>query len=205
MDSFNTLQYLRPLFPIDFFALSWTLPYYNAAKSLPKQALLPNFCELMSEKAFAEVRMAYNEEGIAVHVLLKKGVEEGDSVELFFDTRHVRTLSRFTHHFLIEPDRDENISCREVTRFRSEETRALCDPAEVSVEGKFLKQSYEMRIFLPSHVLHGYDPQLFNQMGFTYRISRHGKESQHFALSSKEYSLPRQVSLWATLKLGEKS
>lgn len=203
---------LPALFPADFFALSSDLFYSKKAPSAKKTFLLPDTSFLLGEETFAKVFMAWNEKGIFVEVEIDKVFEEcffpeysqGDSVELFFDTRDLKTAgfaTRFCHHFLILPREVDGVKSQEISHFRTEDRHPLCDPAELEVETKFGRKEYTLKIFIPSSCLHGYEPFSFDRLGFNYRINRYHGEPQHFSVSSQFYFIGQQPSLWSSLKL----
>src|SRR5262245_40082763 len=80
---------------------------------LPESAKLQNFAALDEQKNFADVRLAWNDFGLAVQVEVK-GKEQppvgdsdkpkpSDGLSLWFDTRDARAshrASRFCHNFL---------------------------------------------------------------------------------------------------------
>ncbi len=76
-----------------------------------------------------------------------------------------------------------------------------CDPKELQLNANLGKSDYHLDIFIPAHCLHGYDPDQFDRLGFTYRINRPGEEPQHFAVCSRDYQIEQQPSLWASLRL----
>lgn len=199
--------------PVNFFALSCDC-HYLAKRELPpsfSSHALPSTHALTHEESFAKVAIGWHEEGIALQIQVNRAVsrstypavEQGDSVELFFDTRDVKTSgfnTRFCHHFFFLPESVEGISKGEKTHFRTEESHPLCDPQELECQVQVRKKDYLMKIFIPSHCLVGYDPKQFNRLGFTYRINRLGGEPQHFSVLSQEYQMDQQPSLWASLK-----
>lgn len=200
--------------PIHFFALSVDCHRLEKKDKFPSHStyLLPSTDPLTGEETFAKVAIGWCEEGIGVQIEIKgkpaesfyPALEEGDSVELFFDTRDVKTSgfnTRFCHHFFFLPERVEGVSKGERTHFRTEDSHPLCDPDELECEVILKKKEYLMNIFIPSQCLVGYDPKQFDRLGFTYRINRYGNESQHFSALSKEYQIDQQPSLWASLKL----
>jgi len=194
---------LPALSPVQFFSLSWDCPYYKGTGfKANDDTRLPAVEDLCAEEAFADLFMAWNEEKLALEVRVRSRTE-GDSVELFFDTRDLKTkshLSKFCHHFLFMPDSLEGVYGREITRFYNDEMHRLADPDElqVLVEGK--ESSYTLKIEIPATCLFGYDPLQFPRIGFTYRINRAGAPAQHFAISSEEFSIEQQPALWATLQ-----
>ena len=196
---------LPPLLPVDFFNISVDV-------ALGKKVELPDTSELLAEEAFAEMEITLEKEGISLFALIKKPFEEcfypeyekGDCLELFFDTRDLKTagfMTRFCHHFLILPTEVQGITSREITRFRTEDSHPLCDPLEIEVKPNFASSKYSLDIFIPASCLHGYDPNSFNRLGFTYRFNRYQGEPQNFSLSSHTYNIAQQPSLWATLQI----
>jgi hypothetical protein len=89
----------------------------------------------------------------------------------------------------------------EKTHFRTEDSHPLCDPQALYCQAQLRKNDYQMKIFIPSQCLYGYDPRQFNRLGFTYRINRHEGKSQHFSVISPDYQIDQQPSLWGSLIL----
>ncbi len=188
------------LSPSDFFSLTVEIAHGKLAK---KVAPLPDTSELFPEESFGEVSLAWHMEGISVFASVNKKLEnpDEDCLELFFDTRDLKTAgftTRFSHHFILYPREGAS---REVTHFRTEDTHPLCDSSDLEVSFREEKKSYQLEGFIPAHCLHGYDPLTFDRLGFNYRLNRVKGEPQHFALSSKFFALEQHPSLWATLKL----
>jgi hypothetical protein len=206
----ETLESVPSLSPIDFFSLSCEAGY---AKAFPlRQTFLPDTSELLAEEKFADLAIYWNQKAlfIACHVnspfseALFPDYAAGDSLELFIDTRDVKTsgfITRFCHHFVILPQEVQGIRAQEVTRFRTEDTHPLCDSSEITVETDFRSSEYRLKITIPADCLHGYDPETFSRIGFTYKINRHRGAPQHFSSSSRDYPIDQQPALWASLHL----
>lgn len=203
------------LAPIDFFQIQANC-YYLKPNGFPNltlrnatKYLLPNTSTLCVEEQFADIYIGWNEEGIEILANIKAPVTQvawprGDSVELFFDTRDVKTSgynTRFCHHFFFLPESVDGQIAGEITRFRTEDTHDLCDPNDLQVKLSSKNGSYQLNIFVPSQCLHGYDPEQFDRMGFTYRINRATGPSQHFSVVTEEFQLEQQPSLWSSLRL----
>src|SRR5271163_786861 len=108
------LEAIPPIAPLDFFSLEKEIFFCNGSpflKRLRKKYQLPDLSELLQEEAFAEGWMAWSEEGICVDFSIQHPFKEatyphfneGDAVELFIDTRDLKTAgfaTRFCHHFL---------------------------------------------------------------------------------------------------------
>ncbi|MBI2742878.1 MAG: hypothetical protein HYX48_03065 [Chlamydiales bacterium] len=203
------LDQIEPLSPLDFFALSFEIEY---AKAFRRLSPLPSTTPFLGEEKFAEVSMGWNEEALLIEVSVDKPFEEcffpqlsqGDAVELFFDTRDLKSagfLTRFCHHFVILPKEVGEIRVQELTRFRTEDTHPLCDPEEIEVKADFGRKKYTLQITIPSNCLHGYDPASFDRLGLTYRIHRFKGSPQHFSVSSRYYSIEQEAALWSSVKL----
>lgn len=209
------------LSPINFFQIGVDCFYIDPAKKSDvfwlnaqnhQKYLLPNTSALCNQEHFADVALGWNQEGIEAFVKIKEPFQQiyypeiakGDSVELFIDTRDVKTSgynTRFCHHFFFLPEAAEGHVAGELTRFRTEDRHELCDPKELQVKATFKESSYQLNLFIPSQCLHGYDPDQFKRMGFTYRINRATGGSQHFSVTSEEYQIEQQPSLWSSVLL----
>jgi hypothetical protein len=209
------IEDLVPLSPISFFALSLSCNEYKNS-SLTKKHLLADLSPLHGSRAFAKVSMGWSDKGIRVCVEQKRtefvtsfpDFFKGDAIELFFDTRDVKTTgynTKFCHHFYFLPNSTEQEENKggEITRFRGEETRPLCDPHLLEVFSTFQKGASSIHIFIPKEALFGYDPHQFRRIGFTYRIRHHDGRVQDFSCNSLEVATEQQPSLWASLELVE--
>ncbi|MFQ5729983.1 MAG: sugar-binding protein, partial [Waddliaceae bacterium] len=156
--------------------------------------------------------MGWKKEGIEFLFKVDKKFEEafypdvvrGDSVEIFIDTRNVKTSgynTRFCHHFFFLPEAVEGHQAGELTHFRTEDVHELCDPSELKIKAQVKTNQYTLHIWIPRECLYGYDPEPFDRLGFSYRINRPYWESQHFSVVTEDYQLEQQPSLWSSLRL----
>lgn len=210
-----------PLTPVNFFQISADCLYLppskekkfpTITKNQAQTMLLPDTSDLCSEESFAEVSLGWNEEGLEAYVRVNRPfkrafypeVERGDSVELFIDTRDVKTSgfnTRFCHHFFFLAEGVEGHLAGEMTKFRTEDIHPLCDPSELKVKSLVQSSGYTLNIFIPSHCLYGYDPDQFNRLGFAYRINQADGFSQHFTVVTEDFPIEQQPSLWGSLIL----
>jgi hypothetical protein len=209
----DLLESLPAVYPLHFFSLSAHLNHLETPEQIVKNKfLLPDTSELLAEESFADCRMSWNQEGVFLDVDVRKPLEnilypdfrKGDSIELFFDTRDLKTAgfpTRFCHHFVILPKEVQGIKVQELSKFRAEDTHPLCDPDDILSETTPTKKGFSVKIGIPSSALYGFDPTSFDRLGFTYRINRTSGAPQHFAISSKQYTIEQQPALWASLKL----
>jgi hypothetical protein len=208
---------IAPLAPIHFFRLSLDIKEGEKASSklLGKGYLLPDMTELLGEDHFADVGVAWNKEGLFIHVHVHKQFEEaiypkfteGDAIELFFDTRDLKEAgfpTRFCHHFLILPQDVQGVRVLELTRFRTEDSHPLYNPdgaEKIEINFRAGSRDYFLDLFFPAEVLHGYDPGSSNRLGLTYTVHRYKKDPQNFAVSSHYVSIAQNPSLWASCRL----
>ena len=200
--------------PVHFFALAADCKNLTKAEKTPSLAthLLPSTHHLTREESFAKIAMGWHEEGLSFLVQATgrsfrssyPDLEKGDSVELWIDTRDVKSAgfnTRFCHHFFFLIQEVEGITKGEITHFRTEDSHPLCDANLLQSTAAIKKDGYKLKIFIPSQCLYGYDPKQFDRLGFTYRINRTAGAPQHFAVVSKDYQIDQQPSLWGSLKL----
>lgn len=202
------------LSPIDFLALSADCFYQplQSPEFLSARHQLAPTSALSGEELFAQIAVGWNEEGLAFQVAIAKRFEKafypdvhrGDSVELFIDTRDMKRAgfnTRFCHHFFFFGEPVEDKLCGEITRFRTEDIHEWCNPKDLQLTTHLKQHRYELQIFIPGSCLHGYAPDQFDRLGFSYRINRFLGEPQHFSLVSSEYQIDQQPSLWSSLRL----
>lgn len=209
-----------PLAPVNFFQLSvdchklpsaGQAPFTLSLKNYSKY-LLPDLSGLTGEESFAKVSLGWSSEGIELFAYIEQpyfrtvypNYDKGDSLELCIDTRDVKTSgynTRFCHHFYFLPETVEGFHGGELTKFRTEDAHEPCNPLDLQVQSQFKKDYYTMQCLIPAHCLHGYDPEQFDRMGMTYRITRVGGPSQQFSVLAEEYKFQEQPSLWCSMRL----
>ncbi len=208
-------EYLDPLVPVDFFSFSFDIPYGKEIQKgslFRKEPALPDMTSFLGEEKFADMSLAWNEEGVLGHLVTNKPFEEssfphyweGDSVEVFLDTRDSKTAgfaTKFCHHFVFLAHEVQGVQGVEVTHFRSDDSHPLCDAEGLQVKTSYEGQGYVLDFFIPSSCLYGYDPTSCSKMGFTYRCNRPKKPSQHFTVSSKYFEILQHPKLWASVKM----
>lgn len=207
-----------PLSPLPFFQVQINCLYLdpkNGTEDIKKKEYqLPSFEKFTHEIPFADLNMGWNEKGLYFYCQVHSSFQDvfypeisrGDSLELFIDTRDVKTsgfATKFCHHFYFLPQKIEEHQAGEMTRFRTEDAHELCDSKELKLKSDIQKKGYTLNIFIPSQCLHGYDVNQFNRIGFTYRINRVAKPPQHFSVLSAEFKVEPQPSLWSSAILAK--
>lgn len=210
------LETLPSLLPMDFFSLECPIPYLEHFERMPKNLekyALPDTSFLLSEEVFGRLSLYWNEEALMGDVEVNKAleevrypeVEEGDSLELFIDTRNIKTAgfaTKFCHHLVLFPEAYQGIYGKELTHFRSEDAHPVLESLEeVEVHTEKSKRKYRMRFCIPKSNFCGFEPLSFTSLGFTYRLNGFRQKPQHFSVSSYYYNIAQQPSLWATLNL----
>lgn len=164
---------------------------------MPKHHLLPSTSLICSEQSVADLFGAWSEEGLEF-IINPSTKEAFDSIEIFIDTRDVKTSgynTRFCHHFFFSCT--EDAYAEERTHFRGNDKHALAD---ANLLFSKISKSHSVSIQIPKAALIGFEPLQFKRLGFTYRINKDGKAVQHFSASSVDYKIEEEPSLWATLE-----
>lgn len=193
---------------LNFFSYLFPLFEKSEKKLTDKKYLLPDLSEYKKIEPLARVNVTYEEKGLYLLFSLNYPFQEsnesdyrkGDSVELFFDTRdnkNAASITKFCHHFVFFP---VSKTGREVTCFRLEDRHDFCDPNALEIKTTFDKTSYTLEVFVPSYCLHGYDPNQFDRLGFSYRVNRYKEDPLVFNVLSEEFAIEKSPSLWATLQ-----
>lgn len=164
---------------------------------LDERYRLPHLGELLGEEEEVQLAFAWNKDGLHGQFQCPKG-KDRPVLHLFINTRDVKsaTITRFCHHFRIHHKGGE-----EHTRFREDQSRALCDSGGIKVKEILEPQGKFIRFFVSKSCLFGYDPALSQRLGFAYRLELGGGKSQHFTVTSEDYHLEQQPRLWTSMRL----
>jgi hypothetical protein len=184
---------------------------------LAESCRIDNFAAMDDARNFADVRLAWNEFGLAAQVEVK-GKEQllqgnasrprtSDGLTLWIDTRDARTshrASRYCHqfHFLPTgggPDGDEPAFSQSKIN-RALQDAPLCSASDVQFQSQRTKTGYILEAFLPAAVLSGFDPEQNPGLGFYYAV--HDSELGEQVLSvGSEFPYAEDPSLWSVLEL----
>jgi len=178
---------------------------------------LVNLAELEGQAAFADVRVAWSEAGVAFAVRVEGKrqppwcragrPEDSDGLQVWIDTRDVHNIhraGRFCHRFTFLPGGagrrlDEPVAqWLEIHRAR-EQPRPV-KPEQLQVRSEKRIHGYVLMAFIAAEALTGFDPQEHPRLGFTYAVIDRELGEQTFGVGSP---MPYQEdpSLWATLEL----
>jgi hypothetical protein len=184
---------------------------------LPENARLHNFAELDEQANFADVRLAWNDFGLAVQIEVKgkEQVPVGDSDKpknsdglwLLLDTRDARAshrASRFCHHFMFlaaggGADKDEPFVTQAKIN-RAQQDAPMMNLGDVLFRGHRTKSGYRLEAFLPTAALSGFDPQEHPRLG-VYYVVRDQELGDQFLSVNSDFPFSDDPSLWAVLEL----
>jgi hypothetical protein len=184
---------------------------------LPESCRLDNFAAMDEQTNFADVRVAWNEFGLAVQATVKgkdrppEGDEAkpraSDGLTLWIDTRGDRTGHRATrtcHQFHFLPagagsDKDEPVFVQTKIN-RALQDAPLAAASAVPFRSKRLKGGYRVEAFLPSAVLNGFDVEEHPRWGVYYLVHDRERGNQTLGVGA-EFPIADDPSLWAVLDL----
>jgi hypothetical protein len=184
---------------------------------LPEDCRIDNFATMDERRNFADVRLAWNEFGVAVQVEVKgkEQVPQGDAsrprgsdgVTVWLDTRDARSghrATRYCHQFQLlptggGPDNDEP-SFSQAKINRALQDAPACNPTEVPFRSVRTRTGYVVEAFLPAAVLHGFDPEQNRRLGFYYAV-RDAELGDQVLSVRAEFPYWEDPSLWSVLEL----
>jgi hypothetical protein len=171
------------------------------------------------EPSFADVRMAWDTEGIALFVKVEgkkqplwcreSRIEDSDGLVVWIDTRathNIHRASKFCHSFAFLPagggrNSDEALADQLLINRARENARPV-RPRELQAASKVKKSGYELSAFIPAVALGGYDPANHRSLGFTYAVFDRELGLATFA-TGPAFPFQEDPSCWATLELVE--
>ena len=184
---------------------------------LPETCRLDNFAAMDERRNFADVRVAWNERGLAVQVEVR-GKEQpavgdaarprqSDGVTLWIDTRDARTshhASRYCHQFHLlatggGPDKDEPALVQSKIH-RALEDAPLTPLGEVPFRHQRRPGGYLLEVFLPAAVLNGFDPEQSPRLGFFYAV-RDNELGEQTTSVDADFPWAEDPTLWGGLEL----
>lgn len=170
-----------------------------------------------SERKFADVRMAWAPEGIALTVEVEnKGkalwchdsrLDESDGLQVWVDTRATHNLHRATKfcvRYAFSPRGagrgNGDPVADQLLISRARENARPVRPRELQIVSSMSKTSYKMACFMPAATLTGYDTTQYRSLGFNYAVLDRELGLQTFSCGP---GMPydEDPSCWATLEL----
>lgn len=184
---------------------------------LPDTARLNSFAALDDMVDFADVRIAWNELGLAVQVNVsgkdqspqgdRDRPRSSDGLTIWIDTREDRTshrASRYCHQFhLLAAGGGSDKS--EPTFVQSKINRALQDAPIASANavpfrGVVKRGGYQLQAFLSADILTGFDPEQHPRLGI-YTAVRDQELGDQYLTVNQDFPFADDPSLWQILEL----
>ena len=184
---------------------------------LPESARLQNFADLDERKNFADVRLGWNEFGLAVQCAVK-GKEQlpvgdadrpkqSDGLSLWIDTRDARAshrATRYCHNFLVlaaggGPEKYEPYVAQSKIN-RAQQDAPMANLAEIPFRGLRTKSGYTLELFLPAAALTGFDPEEHPRLGLYYAVRDSELGDQYLSVNG-DFPYMNDPSLWDVLEL----
>jgi hypothetical protein len=178
---------------------------------------LPCFAELAGANPFADVRLAWNEQGLLVNVAVRgkeqppwcrdSRIDDSDGVQLFIDTRNTQNIhraGRFCHRFAFLPigagrKLDEPVALMLAINRAKESPREI-EPGTLRATSEQLPDGYRIKAILPATALTGFNPADQPAIGFSYAVIDRELGWQTFTVGP-ELPFVEDPSLWGTLDL----
>jgi hypothetical protein len=178
---------------------------------------LPSFGGLEGHRPFADLRLGWNESGLALTLRVsgKKQatwcrdtrVEDSDGVSIWIDTRdahNIHRATRFCHRFVFLPfgagTRSEQPVSVLLPINRARELPKPVEPNVLRGESTQLKDGYDLRAFIPAAAITGFDPAEHPKLGFSYAVIDRELGWQTFSVGP-EFPFDEDPSLWGTVEL----
>ncbi|HEV2969497.1 MAG TPA: hypothetical protein VGY55_05855 [Pirellulales bacterium] len=186
-------------------------------KTIGEAYRLPNFTPLDGGPDGPEVRVGWNESGLAIslHVIGKRQlpwcrdnrIEDSDGLLVWIDTRdthNIHRAGRFCHYFVFLPSGgghrlDEPVA-EQLWINRARENARPIRPGMLRARTEKRRDGYILQVHIPTAALTGFDPVEHPRLGFTYCIADREIGLRTFNCGP-EFPFRDDPSLWATLEL----
>lgn len=215
----NSQRLLDPIFLFHFSVpcLHTSLSWGANGIALPEAYRLPCFSELEGGPLFADLRAAWNHEGVFFTVRVEgkrqtpwcreTRADESDGLHVWIDTRNthnVHRASRFCHRFVFLPAGSGRLldqpTADQLLVHRARENAKPIRPGALHVRSEKRVDGYVLECGIPSSAMTGYEPDDHTKLGFTYAVTDRELGWQTFSVSS-EFRFQEDPSLWGTLEL----
>ncbi|GAC1468669.1 MAG: hypothetical protein NVSMB9_11570 [Isosphaeraceae bacterium] len=184
---------------------------------LPSVCRIPQTSLLDGAEPWAEIRAAWNPQGLAIAVNATGKLERliGEEkpaglygVQVWIDTRDTRDVSRatrFCHRFDAKLDegsgkRTLGVKVQQRPIARAIADAPLCRPEAILARASRSSTSWTMELFFSSEALNGFDPETNRRLGFAYQITDPHRVDEFFGVG-REFPVGENPSLWSTLEL----
>lgn len=184
---------------------------------LPEVCRVASLDELGTTPDFADVRMAWSEEGIGLSIDVRgrslnlkcspDAPSTSDGLHVWFDTRNTQTIhraTRFCQQFSLLPTgggRTESgpLACA-IPLARAREDAALADVSLIRLQSEIRQDGYWLDAWLPAEVFVGFDHLQHPRLSFHYVVRDSQLGEQSLAVGN-DFPYESDPSLWQTIEL----
>lgn len=196
----------------------------NGKFVLDESYRLPDLGQFEKQPKFADVRVAWNENGLFLTCEVKGKKQslwcresqllESDGIQVWIDTRdthNVHRATKFCHWFMLCPSGGVDDETMDSTNLpmanmlkinRSREDSPMINRAKPEVAATVGKDGYHLSAFLSAKCLHGWDTSDHRSLGFNFAVVDRELSWQTLAIGP-ELPIMEDPSLWQTLQLIE--
>ena len=212
----------RLLPPTFLFRFSVPCRYHNASGStgavvLGSEFSIPSFGELEERDSFADIRVAWSEDGLAITCDVtgksqslwcrSSKLDDSDGLQVWIDTRdahNIHRASRFCHRFYFLPQGGGTRSTQPIGEWtairRAKENPKPVAGKQLKVKSTVQPNGYHLAAIIPADCLTGFDPVDHPRLGFYFVVIDRELGFQSFCVGS-EFPFADDPSLWGTLEL----
>ena len=193
----------------------WT----KTGAQLPAEFAVRSFTEWEGRQPFADLRLAWSEEGLAfaVNVVGKKQppwcrdskIDDSDGLQLWFDTRNTQNIhraGRYCHRFAFLPlgagPRQDQPLAALLAINRARESPREIERQALQVRSSIRVDGYLLEGFIPATALTGFNPAEHPALGFSYCVADRELGLQTFTVGT-EFPFDEDPSVWGTLELSK--
>jgi len=185
--------------------------------SLKKESRLPELCTADGRSPFASMQAAWNEDGLGLIGSVRgrtarptgnrHSPDASDGFEVWIDTRpagNVRRATEYCHRLACLPVDEENDGAPSIISLpipQQRDIRGEFQPQTAQLRGHFVKDGYDLEVWIPGSQLYGYaQTNELRQLGF-YSLFRDTTQGEQPLTVSDEFPFVWDPSLWVRLEL----
>ncbi len=190
---------------------------------LPSECSLPDLGELQGLRPTGDLRVAWNDDGLAFSLKVRGKQDDpdaderspflADGLQLWIDTRNTQTIhraSRYCHHFCFAPvgggsDGSEPFAVQ-LPIAQAREQTPLATKNSLAVRVEMLSDGYVLETWLRREQLNGFDPAADREaktptrLGFFFAIRDRELGPQTLTVDDR-FPFTFDPSMWSTLEL----
>ncbi len=192
-------------------------PDWKPGTPLPEANRISTFGHLEQGPQFADIRIGWREDGLAVTVIVdgkqkspwcrESQFLDSDGVQIWVDTRdtqNVHRATRFCHWFVLNPQGGGGDKSQPLANMvhinRAKEHSPTVNRQKIPVVATLQPGGYQLSAHLPAACLNGWNPAEFRNLGF-YVAVLDRELGWHTLSVGPEMQFMEDPSLWATLAL----